>query len=347
MIRRSPLLSLALVALLGLAACERAGTYQQSIYVFGTLVDITIWGLPADEAREHVAFVARRFREMHRQWHAWQPGALSELNEAIGKGETYAASRELVGLLKLGTTLYQRSGGLFNPAIGRLIELWGFHQDDPTQGQPPPDRAVVAALVRSNPNMNDLRIDQERVSSTNPDVQLDLGGFAKGYAVDWAIEALRKRGVENAIVNAGGDLRAIGSKGGKPWRIGVRHPQGKGVLAALQVQGDESVFTSGNYERYNEHEGVRYAHIIDPRTGQPVVGITSVTVIHNPGVEADAAATALVVAGAEAWPRIARSMGVRHAVVVEENGTVHMTPEMARRVTFQGAPPPVKITPLD
>lgn len=328
------------------SACSRPESYQQSIYVFGTLVDVTIWGLPEDEAREHIAFVARRFRQMHQDWHAWQPGALSELNAAISRGEAHPVDEELVQLLRLGKKLYQRSEGLFNPAIGKLIALWGFHKDDPKDGLPPPEPARVAELVAGDPNMDDLRIERGEVSSDNRDVHLDFGGFAKGYAVDWAIETLRQRGVKNAIVNAGGDLRAIGRKGDTPWRIGVRHPQGKGVLAALEVVGDESIFTSGNYERYNEHQGIRYAHIIDPRNGRPVVGITSVTVIHDNGAEADAAATALVVAGGDAWPRIARSMGIRFVMLVEENGTVHMTPEMAKRANLQDDTPPIKITPL-
>ena len=115
-------------------------------------------------------------------------------------------------------------------------------------------------------------------------------------------------------------------------------------MAAIEVSGDESVFTSGNYERYNEHEGVRYAHILDPRTGRPVVGITSVTVIHDNGAEADAAATALVVAGADGWWETARAMGIRYAMVVEENGTVHLNPAMRDRVAFTGDSPPLAVS---
>lgn len=329
-----------------LAGCSRPVGYQQTIYVFGTLVDVTVWGLPRSEARERVGHIAARFRRMHEDWHAWQAGALNDVNAAIREGRAIRLKADLVPLIERATDLYRASEGLFNPAIGRIIALWGFHQDNPADGRPPPAAARIDALVKSDPGMDDLVVEHGRISSRNSDVQLDLGGFAKGYAVDWAIDELRRRGVENAIVNAGGDLRAIGSKGGKPWRIGVRHPQGRGVLAAIEVQGDESVFTSGNYERYKEHEGVRYAHIIDPRTGRPVVGITSVTVIHDNGAEADAAATALVVAGVEAWPRIARAMGIRHVMLVEEDGTVHMNPAMRERVVFQGDTPPLRITPI-
>ncbi len=336
----------ALLVLLALAGCSRPALYTQRLYVFGTLVDITLWGVPEEQARARVEGIAQQFQTMHSAWHAWQPGALSDLNTAIAAGREIEVHGDLEPLLRQATELCRKSDGLFNPAIGKLIGLWGFHKDDPLDGRPPPPKEQVAALVQSAPSMDDLVFDGHRVGSRNRDVQIDLGGFAKGYAVDWAINELRRQGVENAIVNAGGDLRAMGSKGDQPWRIGVRHPQGKGVLAAIEVHGDEAIFTSGNYERYNEYQGIRYPHIIDPRTGQPVQGITSVTVIHANGAEADAAATALVVAGAEDWPRIARRMGIEQVMLVEENGTVHMTPSMAQRVQFEGERPPIKITPL-
>ncbi|KAA3628530.1 MAG: FAD:protein FMN transferase [Proteobacteria bacterium] len=341
---RSVMIGVLLLAVL--VGCSRPTTYNQRIYVFGTLVDVTVWGIPEDQARARVDELAQAFQGMHTAWHAWRPGALGDLNEAIAQGRDVEVAGDLVPLLRQATDLYLKSDGLFNPAIGRLIALWGFHKDDPLDGRPPPAPEVVATLVSSDPGMDDLIIEGNRVSSRNRDVQVDLGGFAKGYAVDWAITSLRRNGVEHAIVNAGGDLRAIGSKGEQPWRIGVRHPQGNGVLAAIEVQGDESIFTSGNYERYNEHQGIRYPHIIDPRTGQPVQGVTSVTVIHHNGAEADAAATALVVAGVKEWPRIARQMGIDRVMLVEENGIVHMTPAMAERVAFQGQRPPVQITPL-
>jgi thiamine biosynthesis lipoprotein len=125
--------------------------------------------------------------------------------------------------------------------------------------------------------------------------------------------------------------------------VGVRHPQGKGVLAALELHDGESVHTSGNYERYSEHEGIRYGHIIDPRTGYPGREIVSATVIHDNGATADAAATALVLAGRADWQRIASQMGVELAMLVDEAGTVHMPPAMAARVRFTGEPPPVQL----
>ena len=333
-----------LAALSLISGCQSPPSLQQErLYIFGTLVDISIWGETPERARTAFSTLAEQFRREHDEWHAWRPGALTDLNGAIARGEPHAVPATLMPLLEQSRHLHQLSGGLFNPAIGGLIALWGFHSDEPPNGPPPPSEAIDEWL-RQAPSMDDLTFDGLTVTSDNRAVQLDLGGFAKGYAVDRGIEALRAMGIENAIINAGGDLRAIGRRGDRPWRVGVRHPQGEGVLAGIEVSGDESVFTSGNYERYNEHEGVRYPHILDPRSGRPVQGITSVTVIHDNGAEADAAATALVVAGAEQWWRVARSMGIRYAMVAEENGTVHLNPAMLERVRFDGAPPPLAVS---
>jgi thiamine biosynthesis lipoprotein len=153
--------------------------------------------------------------------------------------------------------------------------------------------------------------------------------------VDLAVARLRQLGIEDAIVNAGGDLRAIGRRGERPWRIAVRKPAG-GVIGAVEVRGDEALFTSGNYERFRLDREERYPHILDPRTGWPVEGIVSATVITSEGVLADAAATALVVAGLEEWPQVARAFGLDQVLIIDESGTVYMTADMAARVRFTG-----------
>ncbi|RLA35603.1 MAG: FAD:protein FMN transferase, partial [Gammaproteobacteria bacterium] len=161
---------------------------------------------------------------------------------------------------------------------------------------------------------------------------------AKGYGADSAIGRLRDLGITDALVNARGYLPVIGRRGDRPWRVGVRAPDG-GLLAAIEVTNGESVFTSGTYERQFEHAGVRYHHIIDPRTGYPARGLSSVTLIGRDGAEADAAATALLVAGAN-WPRTARTLGVEAVLAIDEQGGLQATPAMARRLQFQDEPPP-------
>jgi len=173
-------------------------------------------------------------------------------------------------------------------------------------------------------------------------VKLGFGGFAKGFAVDAAITALQQQGINDAIVNIGGDLRAIGSHGERPWVIGIRHPRQAGMIASIILKDDESVFTSGDYERFFQYDGKRYPHIIDPRSGHPADQATSVTVLHTNASLADAAATALFVAG-DNWPKIAHSMGVEHVMLVRPDGGIEMSPKMTDRVKLLSKQKPVII----
>lgn len=340
------LLRLLIILLLTISGCSRDHVSEHQIVVFGTYVTISIWGGDPEQEQRAVAAITSDFQQMHHDWHAWEPGVLVNINQKIAKGEpavVQPSPLSVIPLLKQAKELSKQSEGLFDPAVGALLNMWGFQQNERPSG-PPPARSKIDAWLSNRPTMADVTITDTTVSSRNNRVQFDLGAFAKGVAVDRAIARLREFGIKNAIVNGGGDLRAIGSKGGQPWRVGVRHPQGEGILAAIEVSGDESVFTSGNYERFNEYKGVRYAHILDPRTGWPVMGITSVTVIHSNGAVADAAATALVVAGVKDWHRIAQKMGIKMAMVVEESGVVHLNPKMRSRLIFEGPEPQMKIS---
>ncbi len=328
------LLLLILISLL--LSCSLSQDVQhRRVYVFGTLVDVSASGVSEAQFSEAMGEINAAFRVMHKNWNAWKPGLLVELNAALAKGEEVAVAGDLLWLIKRSVELSDQSGGLFNPAIGGLIAAWGFHTDDyPIEGASPSFDQLNPWLA-AHPEMKNLSVVDGLLSSTNPAVQLDFGGMAKGLAVDRAMEILARHGIDNAIVNAGGDLRARGRRSDGPWRIGVRHPQGEGVIAAIGIEGDEAVFTSGNYQRFRQYNEQRWPHIIDPRTGQPVQYVASVTVIHQDASTADAAATALVVAGPDEWVSVARKMGVKSAMLVDEAGTVFLTPAMAERVTFE------------
>ncbi|CAK0765499.1 FAD:protein FMN transferase [Gammaproteobacteria bacterium] len=312
--------------------------FEQTFYIFGTMVNLTLWGVPEERARAAAAAIEADLQTMHRDWHAWRPSELTRLNQAIAHGESFQASPHLLTLIRTSQEAERKSEGMFNPAIGRLIGLWGFHQDIPPTG-PPPARAEVAALVAKHPSTLDLTITGDTIHSSNPLVELDFGGIAKGYAGDLILSKLRSMGIENAIFNAGGGLQVSGSHGDRPWRIGIRHPQGGGVLASVELgPAPEGMHTSGNYERFREYSGKRYQHILDPRTGMPVEGIVSATVIHPNGIWSDASTKGMVVGGANCWAHIAGKMGLTTVLLVDEQGTVYMTPEMQRRVHFEREP---------
>ena len=318
-----------------------AALTSREMYVFGTLVNLGAEG-SEPEVQQALDAIEQRFLQMNRDWHAWKPGELSALNAALAEGRTLAVSAELEALLRGATQAALASGDLFNPALGKLIALWDFHSDV-QQRAVPPSADEVAALCQCAPSMADLRFEAHdqsyEISSSNPNVRIDLGGYAKGVALDWALDQLAAQGLENAVVNLGGNLAIAGQRDGRPWHIGVRHPQGEGVIAALEAQGREAIVTSGTYERYREWDGQRYPHIIDPRSGQPATHVVSATVLHTDAAWADAAATALVVAGAQDWPQVAERMGIEQAMVIDAHGGVRMTTAIAPRVRFVGAAP--------
>jgi len=327
---RRPFLILLLTVLLALAGCQRNPIWQREFYAMGTLVSVEIYGLPEDTAERAMDRVENDFQAMHHAWHAWEGGPLVQLNQALARGETVQLPDVLAPLIPPAIRLANQSDNLFNPALGRLFRLWGFQGNERHQ---PPDPQAIQAILDQHPRMSDLVLESQRIRSTNPAVQIDLGGFAKGWAVDRVIEELRQQGVKNAIVNAGGDLRAIGRHGQRPWRIGIRNPRGEGAIAAVEVSGDESVFTSGDYERYFEYQGQRYHHILDPRSGRPARGTRSLTVIYPEAATADAAATALFVAGDD-WPRIAHQLGVTQVLRIRSDGVAEMSPAMAAHLEW-------------
>jgi thiamine biosynthesis lipoprotein len=331
-----PIRFLAAVILLLLAGCKnKEQLYQEQGYVFGTLVEVSVYGEPEPHARQAVSQVMHEFQRLHEMLHAWQPSELSEMNTAFAKGGSIAVSAELALMLRDATQLSQQSQGLFNPAIGGLVQLWGFHSDQfkPVQ----PDKKKIGLWVAANPLMSDITIVNGRARSKNKFVQVDLGGYAKGYALDRAAELLHKQGIHNALINIGGNILAMGRHGDRPWRVGIQDPRKSGALATLDLRDGEAIGTSGDYQRYFMIGNVRYCHLIDPRSGYPVQGVQAVTILtHGPraGVLSDADSKPLFISGAGGWRAAAREMGLSEAMLVDGQGKIHLTDELQKRLKF-------------
>lgn len=322
-----------LLLLWALAACSPPPLHQQQSYVFGTLLEVSVYGAPAAQARAATAAVLARFDALHRTLHAWQPSELSRLNTALAKGERAPVTPELAAMLRDAQALSIRSDDLFNPAIGGLIALWGFHADTPQSRVP--DAAAIARWVSKRPRIADLVIGNGAVSSANPAVQLDLGGYAKGRALDDAAAILKAHGIANALVNIGGNVIALGAHGDRPWRVGIQHPRRPGTLAALDLRDGEAIGTSGDYQRYFEVAGRRYSHLIDPRSGRPASGMQSVTILvggKGAGTRSDALSKPLFIDGAERLTDNASRLGVADYLAVDASGQIHVSPAMQARL---------------
>ena len=304
---------------------------KRTILKFGTLIEITLYDVEPVLARKALDQLEKDFTRYHAAWTPWETSSLSRTNQLLKTGGSFSVAPGILPLIKQSKILSEQSHGMFNPAIGKLIRLWQFHKHDHPEIKPP-EKKLIAELVEQQPSMNDLQLQGIRLHSKNPSTELNFGAFAKGYAIDLSMEYLHSLGIKNAVINAGGDLRVSGHHGNRPWEIGIRHPRKNGVIAWLKAQDKESIFTSGDYERFYIYKGKRYHHILDPSTGYPTTGTSSVTVIHDNAGVADAAATALFIAGPERWMDIARNMGIQHVMLIDTKNNIHMNPKMAERI---------------
>ena len=319
--------------LLALSACKQTPLYQQQSYVFGTLVEISIYGVPEAQAQATGAAVLARFDELHRTLHAWQPSPITQINSAFVEGKSTPISAELTSLITDATAISAQSNHLFNPAIGGLIALWGFQSDTPRTNVP--DVASIEKWRDAMPRMSDIHIANGQVWSDNPAVQLDLGGYAKGYALDEAVRIMKSKGIKNALINIGGNVIALGQHGKQPWRIGIQHPRQAGMIATLNLHDGEALGTSGDYQRYFEAHGKRYSHLLDPRTGYPAQGMQSVTVLvsgAHAGTRSDALSKPLFIGGATQLAQQSARLGVTAYLAVDASGRKYVSPALAARL---------------
>jgi thiamine biosynthesis lipoprotein len=323
-----------LVCVLLISGCAREpAVVTQQAYVFGTLVEVSVAGAAEAPAQAAIADVLARFDALHRQLHAWQPSELSRLNAALAMGKQTTVTPGLVAILRDAQALAAQSDELFNPAIGGLIALWGFHADTPQSRVP--DAAAIAGWVRRQPRMGDLQIGDSAVRSRNPAVRIDLGGYAKGLALDDAAAILTRHGIQNALVNIGGNVIALGRHGDRPWRVGIQHPRRPGTLATLDLHAGEALGTSGDYQRYFEAAGRRYSHLIDPRSGRPASGMQSVTILLSgprAGTRSDALSKPLFLDGPARLAGHAARLGIAGYLAVDGAGVRHVSPALQARL---------------
>ena len=287
------------------------------------------------------------FDDLDRELSAWKDeSVLMAVTRAAGTAEPVPVSSSFDFVLRFALTVCKESDGAFNPLIGPVMRVWGFNGAASRQTLPD------AAELRAAAALADWR-SIEFVARTNgaalrlpkPGMQLDLGAIAKGYAVDVAWERLKAAGHKNLLIDLGGNLRVIGeaASGRGGWRTGVRNPFEAGDLIGKFLMRDgEAVATSGNYERFVEIEGVRYAHIMDPRTGMPVTGMAGTTVVAPTAVLADALSTTLFILGPQRGTELLRSHPGCDALWIPDtptNLTVYATAGMAKRLTPIGKTP--------
>ena len=305
----------------------------------GTEITVTL----APQRRGQFRSVKRAMTELkillrnfgHDGW-AWGYGALAEFNRELGAGKSPNIPSTLRPLFDHAWAMRQASGGLFEPRVASLVHLWGFDSVERIRSEPPP-ASEIAALKQALDNAPDYQADVEHYGPA-PNVGWDFGGIGKGYIVDLALDLLAAEGFVDATIDAGGNIAVRGQRRERSWRIGIRRPlapeddvDAPELIAILDAR-DESINTHGDDQRYFIHEGKRYAHILDPRSGQCTTGLRSLTVVHRDGTIAEAGGAALFVAGPEAWPELAVKLGIDQVLAVATDGAITVTATLAARL---------------
>lgn len=303
--------------------------------IMGTAITVEVWA--ADAAQGHAA-IAAVMAEMHRIDHAMSPhrpdSELSRINREAANGPV-ALSQEMALLLSRALLFSKLTEGAFDITYASAGHLYDYRESVA------PDEAALQQAVGAI-GAQGLLLDAaaRTLAFTKPGMRIDLGGFAKGHAVDNATTILKSMGIHHAWVSAGGDSRVIGDRRGRPWSIGVRDPRderGQRLAAVLPLL-DCAVSTSGDYERYFMQDGVRHHHILDPRTGRSPSALRSVTVLADDGLTAEALSKCIFVLGAARGLAIAERVPGVDALAIDAQGRLHLTPGLSQ--ASSSSPPP-------
>jgi thiamine biosynthesis lipoprotein len=224
--------------------------------------------------------------------------------------------REILDVVTLALQIAKDTDGAFDITVEPLIELWRFYGDSPRLPGPEEIQNCLKQVGYSNLVLSDTELHKKRA-----DVRIDLGAIAKGYAVGQAAKVLRDQGVTSALIDAGGDVYALGKKAGELWKVGIRKPRGDEILGYLEIQ-DLAVMGSGDYERFFMRDGKRYHHIFDPKTGYPAAGLSGTTLVHPDPMVADAWNTAIFVLGPEKGLDLVERIPGMEALMVTTSGKV-------------------------
>lgn len=289
-----------------LSGCSNQRLYKDTEVLMGTFVEVI------SAQKEAAGIVFTEIRRVENLLSKYKPE--SEISRLNRLGEL-KVSPDTYYVLKKSKEFFEASAGAFDISVGPLVDIWGFTDKEYSL---PKEQEVKLALSLVGSDKIIFNEENNVVKFTIPGMKLDLGAIAKGFALDCAVKRLRQNQVKSCLINAGGQVCALGDKLGVPWEIVIQNPRGRDFSGTLKLK-DSSVATSGDYQQYFVRDGRRYAHILDPRTGRPAQsGVISVTVIAKDGLTADALATAMFVLGKEKGAALLKQFPEAEARIIEE-----------------------------
>ncbi len=304
-------------------------TYPSDLFKYhqvamGTVIEITLIGDDEETANKAALQAFQEIKRIEALMSPWiESSEVTRINRSAGK-EGVKVSPETMEVIKKAQDISELSEGGFDITVGPLTELWRKARENKV----PPSKEDVKRKL-DLVNFKNIEVDKEgKVFLKKKGMAIDLGGIAKGYAVDRAFDVLRSLGHKNLIVNAGGDLRVGGTKNNQPWSIGIQNPrEPQKILTRISVA-DMAVATSGDYEKFFIYQDKRYHHIFNPRDGFPTEGCQSVTIVTKDCITADALATAIFVLGPEKGYALCRKLDGVECLIVDREGKIIVSPTL-------------------
>lgn len=300
-----------------MALPARADWHSRVEAIMGTEVRVELWHEDVAAARAAIGAVMDEMHRIDALMSPYKPDSeLSRINREAAQ-KPVVISQEMFDLISRSLDFSKLSGGAFDITFSSVGYLYDYREHIK-----PTDAEIAKALP--GVNYRHLQLDRKHrtIHFARNGVRIDLGGIAKGYAVDNCIALLKKRGITNAIVTAGGDSRLLGDRRGRPWNVGIRDPRHSDDVVVVLPLADVAISTSGDYERYFEEDGVRHHHIINPKTGKSASGVRSVTVIGPDGITTEGLTKSVFVRGPEEGMRLVESLPNVDAIIIDATGNI-------------------------
>lgn len=327
--RKFPILVLTILLLFNLSGCGEPAQikYDQDFFAMDTYIACQVLSADEELAVKALDAVQAAFMDIDQLTNRFeQDSEISAVNRNAGVAPV-KVSADVFSMVQTSLQWSEITDGAFNILIGDVMDLWGFGTENPAV---PAEEDLAAALTRTD--YHKIVLDKENSTIYLPEkgMVMDLGGVAKGYATDKAVAALKGMKIENALINAGGNVYALGSRAdGTPWKVGVQDPRDPEGIKALLQGTNTAIVSSGDYQRYFEEDGIRYHHIIDPADGYPARASAGTTVIMKSATIADILSTSLFVKGPVKGIKLAEKLNeVDAAMIITADGKIYETKNM-------------------